>query len=167
MKSFSAIFFATLAVIGLLMTATIRAALVDASDVATKSLRTATINNDWQRQLAAKRLWALSMLESGGNDHCIGPCREVSRYQITPRNWKDYSLSGEEPAQKRDARAVLARILQIQIARFVAAHHRAPTDFEFYLLWHCPSHVNHPNAAESDLARRFVNLCSLRSATNP
>jgi len=99
------------------------------------------------------------MLESGDNDHLIGPRGEVSRYQIMPGNWKDYSMSGEEPATERDARAVLARILQIQITHFVAIHHRQPTDAEFYLLWHCPSHVNHPNAAETDLARRFANLC--------
>lgn len=33
-------------------------------------------------------LTAIAMVESGGNDHVVGAAGEVSRYQITPANWK-------------------------------------------------------------------------------
>jgi len=39
------------------------------------------------------RLEALSMIETGDNDQMVGGAGEVSRYQMMPRVWKQYSNS--------------------------------------------------------------------------
>src|SRR5437773_12226818 len=44
-------------------------------------------------QAGLSRLQALSMLETADNDRTIGSAGEVSRYQIMPRTWKQYTQS--------------------------------------------------------------------------
>src|SRR5690349_12183147 len=79
---------------------------------------------------AMDRWSALSMLESGNDDEAIGTHGEVSRYQIRPYLWP-----GGNPLNAHAALKVAQNIMQQRVAKFEASHHRAPTDFEFYVLW--------------------------------
>ena len=46
-------------------------------------------------QASSTRLAALGMLESGDNDTAVGAVGEVSRYQIKPWIWRQYSTCEE------------------------------------------------------------------------
>jgi hypothetical protein len=96
---------------------------------------------------------ALSMIESGNDDQAVGSLGEVSRYQIRPYLWP-----GGDPVNAHLALGVARKIMQPRIAKFETSHHRAPTDFEFYILWNAPQEVNHPCRAVAERAHRFANL---------
>ena len=102
---------------------------------------------------AMDRWSALSMLESGNDDSAIGTRGEISRYQIRPYLWP-----GGNPHNAGLALGVAQTIMKPRIARFEQTHHRAPTDFEFYVLWNAPQQVNHPYRAVAKRAERFANL---------
>ena len=102
---------------------------------------------------AMDRWSALSMLESGNDDQAIGTHGEVSRYQIRPYLWP-----GGNPLNPHAALQVAQKIMNQRVAKFEASHHRAPTDFEFYVLWNAPQEVNHPRRAVAERAHRFANL---------
>jgi hypothetical protein len=110
---------------------------------------------------AMDRFAALSMIESGDNDRAIGRDGEVSRYQILPALWREYSFAGEAPQHEEDARGVTQRIMPPRVLDFERIHGRPPTDFEWYLLWHRPGRVMDPTRAEADRAQRFANLCAV------
>ncbi len=110
----------------------------------------------------ALRMTALAAIESGGNDHAVGRAGEVSRYQIKPLEWWRVSTTplsqATEPAA---ALTVTRRILDNRCAAFAARFHRAPTDFEFYVLWNAPNQLllgNGPTAVVRERAERFANL---------
>src|SRR5579862_1091895 len=102
---------------------------------------------------AMDRWSALSMIESGNDDHAVGTLGEVSRYQIRPYLWP-----GGNPLNAHAALKVAQKIMGTRVAKFEASHHRAPTDFEFYVLWNAPQEVNHPKHAVAERAHRFANL---------
>jgi len=102
---------------------------------------------------AMDRWSALSMIESGNDDSAIGTLGEVSRYQIRPYLWP-----GGNPLNAHVALKVARNIMQPRLARFEQAHRRAPSDFEFYVLWNAPQEVNHPRRAVAERAHRFANL---------
>ncbi|HTV39704.1 MAG TPA: hypothetical protein VMF08_03955 [Candidatus Sulfotelmatobacter sp.] len=102
---------------------------------------------------AMDRWAALSMLESGNDDSAIGSRGEISRYQIRPYLWP-----GGNPHNAGLALGVAQKIMKARIARFEHTHNRAPTDFEFYVLWNAPQEVNHPCRAVARRAERFANL---------
>ena len=103
---------------------------------------------------AMDRWAALSMLESGNDDSAIGSRGEISRYQIRPYLWP-----GGNPHNAGLALGVAQKIMKSRIARFEQTHNnRAPTDFEFYVLWNAPQEVNHPCRAVAKRAERFANL---------
>jgi hypothetical protein len=115
--------------------------------------------------LDAHRRLALGMIETGNRDDEIGGAGEVSRYQIMPSVWHQYSqsLNYQNPnvsltvAQKHWARLYAA---------FVKKAHREPTDFDMYVLWNThygyyASKGFNPNRlapAVRDRAQRYVNL---------
>ena len=103
--------------------------------------------------LAMDRWAALAMLESGGDDHTVGPAGEISRYQIRPELW-----SSGDPEDARVALTNARRIMSTRLAAFQSAHGRAADDFEFYVLWNAPAQINHPRSAVAERARRFANL---------
>jgi hypothetical protein len=89
---------------------------------------------------AMDRWSALSMIESGDNDSAVGSVGEISRYQIRPTLWP-----GGNPHNPDLALNVAQTIMRARLARFEHSHHnRAPSDFEFYVLWNAPEQVNHP-----------------------
>ncbi|HUA65143.1 MAG TPA: hypothetical protein VME24_04800 [Alphaproteobacteria bacterium] len=96
---------------------------------------------------------ALSMIESGNDDSAIGSLGEVSRFQIRPYLWP-----GGNPHNAGVALDVAQKIMRPRVARFQHTHNRAPTDFEFYVLWNAPQEVNHPCRAVVKRAQRFANL---------
>jgi hypothetical protein len=102
---------------------------------------------------AMDRWSALSMLESGDNDSATGLRGEISRFQIRPQFWP-----GGNPRNSKAALAVAQKLMNQRVAEFVRTHKRAPTDFEFYVLWNAPAEVNHPRGAVAARAQRFVNL---------
>ena len=93
------------------------------------------------------------MIESGDDDHAIGSLGEVSRFQIRPNLWP-----GGNPCNANDALSVAQRIMQARLDKFVQTHKRAPSDFEFYVLWNAPQEINHPPKAVAHRAERFANL---------
>lgn len=102
---------------------------------------------------AMDRWAALSMIESGNNDSAIGSLGEVSRFQIRPYLWP-----GGNPHNAGLALDVARKIMHARVARFESTHKRAPTDFEFYVLWNAPQEVDHPRRTVSRRAQRFANL---------
>ena len=111
---------------------------------------------------AADRWSALAAIESGGNDHSVGRAGEVSRYQIKPIEWRRVSSAPLSRATvPATALAVTRRILNERCAEFAARFHRAPTDFEFYVLWNAPNQLllgHGPTTIVRERAERFVNL---------
>ena len=102
---------------------------------------------------AMNRWAALSMIESGDDDHAVGLRGEISRFQIRPDLWP-----GGNPLDARTALNAAREIMQARLDRFKATHKRAATDFEFYILWNAPLEVDHPSTVVSRRARRFANL---------
>lgn len=122
-----------------------------------------TANNP--AELDAHRRYALGMIETGNDDHEIGGAGEVSRYQIMPSVWKQYSQSRSyhDPETSLE---VARQHWSALYARFQQQARRKPTDFDMYVLWNTrygyyaskrfdPDRLN---AIVRDRARRFVNL---------
>lgn len=108
---------------------------------------------------AMDRWAALSMIESGNDDSAIGSLGEVSRFQIRPYLWP-----GGNPHNSGLALDVAQKIMKARITKFEHTHNRAPSDFEFYVLWNAPQEVNHPCRAVSKRAQRFANLVERTNA---
>ena len=115
--------------------------------------------------LDERRRYALSMIETGGDDREIGSAGEVSRYQIMPSVWRRYS----------DSRSYHDPETSLEVAQqhwsalydsFKQQAHRKPTDFDMYVLWN--NHYGYYakrgfdparlNAVVSERAQRYVNL---------
>ncbi len=112
---------------------------------------------------AMDRFAALSMIEIGDRDNAHGPDGEVTRFQISPAVLAEFGIRKSEVRTEGGALAAAERIMEARVARFAAEHHRPPTPFEWYLLWHRPAVVladghRHPMARELERAQRFANL---------
>ena len=101
---------------------------------------------------------ALAMLESGNNPSAIGTRGERTAWQMMPHVIRQYPDLAKDPANEILGRKYAQEELLHRIWHFEAEHNRVPTIREVGLLWHCPAHVLHPSAAESDYAERFENL---------
>jgi len=112
-----------------------------------------------------RRQFALGMIETGNDDSEIGRAGEVSRYQIMPSVWRQYSTSRSyrDPAT---ALEVAQQYWSTLYSRFKHQAHREPTDFDMYVLWntHYGYYANRGLDPEKlgpkvrDRAQRFVNL---------
>ncbi len=115
--------------------------------------------------LNERRQFALGMIETGNNDREIGGAGEISRYQIMPAIWHQYtdSRSYRNPDISSDVARQLWSGLYTQ---FKQQAHREPTDFDMYVLWNTRSDYyasrsfNPARLAPNvrDRAQRFVNL---------
>lgn len=85
-------------------------------------------------QAGFTKLEAISMIESGNNDRAVGRAGEVSRYQIKPQVWRQYSKS-RVYADAQLAGWVAAQHLQDLESGFRAKTGREATDFDRYVLW--------------------------------
>ena len=105
------------------------------------------------------RFAALSMIESGDDDFAQGKHAEVSRFQIRSEVWlQTTNLPIEQATNLAVALAVAEAVAEKRCHEFETKHGRAPTDFEFYILWNSPKQVDDPRRTVRARARRFVNL---------
>ena len=113
----------------------------------------------------ASRLEALSQIETGDNDRAVGGAGEVSRYQIKPWIWRQYSDS-EAYSDRRISTQVAEQHLAGLTTLFRKCTRREPTDFDLYVLWNAgPTYYNRIGFTKArvhpvirDRARRYANL---------
>jgi hypothetical protein len=111
--------------------------------------------------IVALHLSTLSKIESGDNDHAIGKQGEVSRYQITPENWRAAEKRAGrklDPTEEMTARIVAFDEWSGRLEIFCKVHAMRPTPAQLYLIWHRPARVLHPRKKERERADRFENL---------
>jgi hypothetical protein len=109
--------------------------------------------------LAMDRFAALSMIESGNDDFAHGRHTEISRFQIQREVWLQATNAPVGSATNAAvARAVAEMIAAKRCQDFEKKRGRAPTDFEFYVLWNAPAQVDKPVPAVRARAERFANL---------
>ena len=115
--------------------------------------------------LDAHRRMALGMIETGNRDDEIGGAGEVSRYQIMPSVWRQYSQS--QNYRNPDVSLAVAQKYWARLhSLFVKQAHRQPNDFDMYVLWNTHYgyyaskgfNPNHLGSAVRDRAQRYVNL---------
>jgi hypothetical protein len=120
------------------------------------------------------KLQALSMIESGDNDAAVGQAGEVSRYQIKPRIWQEYSVS----KAYRDS-AISTKVAGKHLAdleqTFRARTGREPADFDLYVLWNAgPTYYARVNFSSKrvspiirERAQRYANLRNMHKRLAP
>ena len=89
---------------------------------------------------------------------------EVSRFQILPAIWRDYSNS-RDYKNPYVAREVARKILIERDKWFRSSAGRPPTNFDLYVMWNAPGHYSKVgfsrkrlHAEISEKAQRFANL---------
>jgi hypothetical protein len=104
---------------------------------------------------------ALSMLETGDNDHAVGSAGEISRYQVRKLEWRSVTNSPNY-TDSETAKNVMLHIMDKRVQAFKAHFGRAPSDFEYYALWNAPSQAMEGKISRAVAARceRFANLCA-------
>ena len=120
-------------------------------------------------QAGLSRLEALSMLETGDRDSAVGGVGEVSRYQMQPSVWRQYSSSQayRDPVVSRQ---VAGQHLEFLESNFRRQAGREPSEFDVYVLWNAglgyyskrdfsPARVS-PVIRER--AERYVNLRQIK-----
>jgi hypothetical protein len=115
--------------------------------------------------LDERRIFALGMIETGNNDREIGGAGEVSRYQIHPVVWKNYSKSSDY-ANPDVALQVARQHWAYLTGYFKERTGREPDDFDMYVLWNTRFGYYARKGFSSkeispivqDRAQRFVNL---------
>lgn len=114
---------------------------------------------------------SLAMVETGARDarpgaadRIRGAAGEVSRFQILPSVWQQYSKS-RDYENPEVAWTVAQRILNDRSKSFRTETGREPNALELYLLWHKPSTFRAAGFAASRVsklyrqrAERFANL---------
>ena len=114
---------------------------------------------------------SLAMVETGAKDarrsaadSVRGAAGEVSRFQILPSVWRQYS-SSHDYENPEVAWTVAERILTERTKWFHQETGREPTALELYLLWHKPTtfktagfSASRVKALYKQRAERFANL---------
>lgn len=111
------------------------------------------------------RLEALSMIETADNDAAIGGAGEVSRYQIKPWIWRQYTDS-EAYRNRWISSEVAERHLAGLERNFLKNAGRNPSDFDVYVLWNAgPTYYARIGFAKTrvhpvirERAQRYANL---------
>jgi len=118
--------------------------------------------------LPSVRFSALSQIETGDCDFMVGRDGEVSRYQISPLVVREYQLERGSLTNPVIALEAARVIMADRQRHFAARYGRAPTPFEFYILWNHPRALFHLppaiSAAVVDRAQRFTNLLGNQEA---
>src|SRR5438445_5984321 len=117
------------------------------------------------------RLDAFSMIESGNNDLAIGQAGEISRFQIRPQVWRQYSQS--RSYQNAEVAAGVAQRHITHLENFFRERTgREATDFDIYILWNAgagyyerlgfaPDRVHR---IIRERAQRYINLRNVSAA---
>jgi hypothetical protein len=123
------------------------------------------------------QLEAISMIESGNNDAAVGRAGEVSRYQIRPHVWRQFSGPAERHAAAYGdaavAGAVAQRYLDWLAKYYREATGRSPDDFDLYVMWNAGAAYyrrveftkERVHRSVRARANRFVNLREMRNVT--
>ena len=111
------------------------------------------------------------MIESGNNDLAIGQAGEVSRFQIRPQVWRQYSRS--RAYQDADVAALVAQkhIAYLETL-FRERTGREATDLDIYILWNAgPGYyerrgfsLERVHREIRERAQRYVNLRTVPAA---
>ena len=123
------------------------------------------------------QLEAISMIESGNNDAAVGRAGEVSRFQIRPNVWRQFSAPAERHAAAYGdaavAGAVAQRYLDWLSKYYKEGTGRSADDFDLYVMWNAGAAYYrrigfakervHPSVRGR--AKRFVNLREMRNVT--
>lgn len=106
------------------------------------------------------RLSALSMLETGNDDHAVGSAGEISRFQVKKAEWRTVTNSANY-SDYETARKVMTQLMDKRLHAFEEHFGRKPTDFEFYALWNAPAQAltGHFSRTVTERCQRFANLC--------
>ncbi len=121
-------------------------------------------------QAGLSPLEAIGMIESGNNDEAVGSAGEVSRYQIRPQVWRQFSQSSEY-SNSRVAASVAQQHLDWLAKFFLERTGRAAEDFDLYVMWNAgPTYYSNIGFARDRLrpfirnrAERYVNLREMRT----
>jgi len=102
-------------------------------------------------------------------DYAIGRHQEVSRFQIRPEVWRQYSTS-RDYHDPDVAWAIASKILSERAADFRDATGRDGDGVDLYLMWNAPGQYRRANWDRSKVsavvltrAQRFANLLAVRS----
>jgi hypothetical protein len=114
---------------------------------------------------AMDRWSALSQIETRDNDKAIGSAGEISRYQMKPRLWRRYARLDADWKKPDEALAAAQELMKERSAAFQRIHNRAPTDFEFYVLWNAPAQIQNPRRVVRERAERFCRLVAVDTRT--
>ena len=111
--------------------------------------------------------WALAQVESGhlkNPDAARGASGEISRFQIMPEIWKDYTRS-RNFRNPTIAWSVAHRILRDRHSWFTSSTGREPSPFDLYVMWNKPGLYGRVGFDPQklprrlrDVATRFANL---------
>jgi hypothetical protein len=126
------------------------------------SLMAMTVANS---HAGSTRLAALGMLESGDDDTAVGSFGEVSRYQIKPWIWRQYSACEEYQNRELSTQVAGRHLAELQRI-FRKRARREPDDFDLYVLWNAgPTYYGKISFAQNrvhpvvrERARRYANL---------
>lgn len=102
------------------------------------------------------RLEALSQIESGNNDYAVGRHGEVSRYQILPSVWRRHT--NQSPQDSKVAAEVVRELMSKRCTAFHKQFGTPPNDFQYYVLYNAPAHIQKPSSVVAERAQRFANL---------
>ena len=117
------------------------------------------------------KIEALSMIETGDDDGAIGRAGEVSRFQIRPAVWRQYTQSTAYN-DSRIASIVAQKHLLYLAAIFRDHTGREAGDFDLYVLWNAGVgyyerlgfSADRVNRVIRDRAQRYFNLCHMQNA---
>ena len=117
------------------------------------------------------KIEALSMIETGDNDGAVGRAGEVSRFQIRPAVWRQYTQSTAYE-NTRIASVVAQKHLAYLESIFRDRTGREPGDFDLYVLWNAGAgyygrvgfSADRVNRVIRDRAQRYFNLCHMQNA---
>ena len=99
-----------------------------------------------------QRWQALALVESGACDDCKGRAGEISRYQMLKRVWRENTSL---PFSAATNPFTALNVAKQEMARRLRG--RSMSDRDWFLTWHCPAHVWHPNIEERAYADRCEN----------
>lgn len=112
--------------------------------------------------------FALGEIESGNNDAAVGASGEVSRYQIMPAVWQQYTRLPVGAARNPfTARNVAQAVMEARARFYLQKESSNLSPQQFYILWHRPAvfmkHGRCVTWVEFDRAVRFENLVCVKS----
>lgn len=116
-------------------------------------------------QAGFSKLEAISMIETGDNDRAVGKAGEVSRYQLLPKTWRQYTTQRSYTNPVFAAQIARTHLASLE-ANFRARTGREPTDFECYVLWNAGLNyyakigfnADRVHRSIRERAERYVNL---------